>query len=171
MPAGGTHACACAETLLIARTSATRSDRMRRVPVRFNRRTRPSLDGFRFQELGAVREQVVDRAERPSLDQLHGDVRLPVSLADFVHGADVRMVEGSSGACFTHQPGARGEIVESGGWQYLDRDVSIKLLVAGAIHLSHATSAQSADDAVVRQPPAIQCVAPTSGQIAARAGW
>jgi hypothetical protein len=49
------------------------------------------------------------------------------------------MIEGRCGACFTHQPGACRRIVEARGGQHFDRDIPIQLLVAGAIHLAHAT--------------------------------
>ena len=103
------------------------------------------------------RAGVQHRAERPSFDQLHGDIGLPLGFADFVHRADVRMIERGGGARFTHQPGACGGIVKVRGQEAFDGDVSIELLVAGPIHLAHSTSAESADDAVVRKPPAIHC--------------
>src|SRR6185436_9036459 len=105
--------------------------------------------------LGCQWTGVEHGAEGPTLDEFHGDIRLAVGFADFVHGADVRMIERCGRACLTNQPRARGGIVEAGCRQDLDRDVSIELFIAGAIHLAHATSTQSADDAVVREPPAI----------------
>ena len=65
--------------------------------VRMRERVR-QLPSVVHDMLGRQRTGVQHRAERLSLDQLHGDVRLPVGLADFVHRADVRMVEGSRGA-------------------------------------------------------------------------
>ena len=56
---------------------------------------------------------------------------------------------------FTGQPQARVGIVEARCRQDLERDVSSEMLIVGAIHLAHATSTQFADDAVVREPPAI----------------
>ena len=102
------------------------------------------------------------RAERLPLDELHRDVGLAVGFADFMHRADVGVIQCRRGARFSDQSCACRGIVEARGGKDFDGDVSIELLIAGAIHLSHATSAQSADDAVVRQPPAIH-VAATSG--------
>ena len=96
------------------------------------------------------RAGVQQRAERASLDQLHRNVRLAVGFADFVDGADVRVVERCCRTRFTHQSGARRGIIEAGRGKHLDGDVAIQLLVAGAIHLPHATSPEPADDAIVR---------------------
>ena len=46
---------------------------------------------------GTVRDSL---AERPALDELHGNPRQAVALADVVDGDDGRMVERRGGACF-----------------------------------------------------------------------
>ena len=95
------------------------------------------------------------RAERLPLHELHRDVGLPIGFADFVHRADVGTIQGRSGACFPRQSRARRGIVEARGRKDLDGNVSIELLITGPIHFAHATSAEPADDAIVRQPPPI----------------
>ena len=85
--------------------------------------------------LGWQRARVQHRAERPSFDQLHRDVGLAVGFADFVHRADVGMIQCRGGACFPHQSRACCRIVEARGGKDFDRDVAIELLIAGPIHL------------------------------------
>jgi hypothetical protein len=119
--------------------------------------------GERIGELTPVVHDLLDwqrtgvqhRAERASFDQLHRDVSLAVGFSDLVYRADIWMVERGCRTRFTHQSGARGGIMEARSGEHFDGDVAIQLLVAGAIHLAHATSPEPADDAVVCQPPAI----------------
>jgi hypothetical protein len=115
-------------------------------------------------ELDAVVHDLVDgqgsrrqqRVERLPLDELHRNVGLAVRLADFMNGADIRMVESGSGSRFTRQPCVRGGIVEAAAKENFDCDVAVEPFVVGAIDLAHSAGAELAGDPVVSNPPVLK---------------
>ena len=114
----------------------------------------------RFRELNTVALDLFDgkwasrkpRAKRLSFNELHRDVRLAIGFADFVNGADVRMVQRGDRARLAHESRPRARVIEAVRRKELDRDVAMQVLVLGAIDLAHPASAQSVDDAVVSEP-------------------
>jgi hypothetical protein len=60
----------------------------------------------------------------------------------------VRMIEGRGGVCFLDKPAAAILVGDAIGRQNLDRDLTIKPWIAGAIHLAHPASANQRDDFV-----------------------
>ena len=86
------------------------------------------------------------RAQGLALDQLHGDVDVPVGFADLVDRADVRMIELRRQPRLAQQPRARRGIGERRGRQDLERDVAVEPRVTGPVHLAHATRTDKAYD-------------------------
>jgi hypothetical protein len=85
-------------------------------------------------------------AERVPINQLHHDERLIVVVLDLVHRADAGMVQSRRGSRFVQdafRPESSGPL-----WKQLDGDIPLQLLVVGAIHGAHATSAQLGGDAI-----------------------
>src|SRR6266568_6996802 len=78
-------------------------------------------------------------AQRSAIDKLHGDEVHPFTLADFLDGGDVRMIERCRGLCFlSESPHAiliRGEVSR----QNLQRNFAIQFCVLCEIDLTHAT--------------------------------
>ena len=67
-------------------------------------------------------------------------------LADFIDGANVRVIERCGGARFAEEPcasfGFEGQLAR----EHLQRDISSELRIARAIHLTHAASANEGND-------------------------
>src|SRR3990170_7521088 len=78
--------------------------------------------------------------QRSAFDQLHHDVGRVLDLADVVDGDDVGMVELGGGLRLMHQPRPPGS-AQAGFAQYLDRHVTLELLVAGAVDGGHSPAA------------------------------
>ena len=89
-------------------------------------------------------------AQRPSLDEFHGDERRPVDLVDLVDGGDVGMVDGGRGLSLADEaldPLVVGRDVLR---QDLERDLPAELRVLGGVDDAHAAAAELVDDPVVR---------------------
>jgi hypothetical protein len=84
-----------------------------------------------------------------AVQKLHNNERLPFVFPNFMDGADIGMVEGRGGACFTAEAFERLRILSDVLGQKLQCDKSAKLSVLGFIDHAHATT-QFLDDAVVR---------------------
>ena len=90
--------------------------------------------------------------QRPAVDVLHGDERETINLADFVHGADVRVIQMRGGARFVEQAAAiLRRRSRSRSAKQLERDRPMQPFVARAIHDAHGARAQSRLDAVMSQ--------------------
>ena len=94
----------------------------------------------------AVLDHLLDR---PPLEPLHRDERLPLVLAELVDRADVRVLQRRGEARFAfepRQPLGRGDRV---GAQQLDRDFAAEPHVFGAIHHAHAAFAEAVEQTIV----------------------
>jgi hypothetical protein len=85
-------------------------------------------------------------AELVPINQLHHDERLITLILDLVHRADARMVQGRRGSRFVQDSFAA--CVFRSAVEQLDGDIPLQLLVVGAIHGPHATSAQLGGNAI-----------------------
>ena len=88
------------------------------------------------------RALVEARGQGLALDVLHRDVDEAVGLADFVHGANVRMVERGRGPGLAFEALARlrvGLVVRP---QQLEGDTPAELCVLGQVDVGHAAGAQ-----------------------------
>ncbi len=86
-----------------------------------------------------------------ALEALHDDEGLPLVLAEFVNGADVRVLKrgGEAGlSAESAQPLTRGRRL---GMEDLDRDLAPEPGVLGAMHLAHAADPEQAEKAIVRE--------------------
>jgi hypothetical protein len=101
-------------------------------------------------DLHAQRQHVLHR-KRPRLqfrrqrlpgNALHDQIVHAILLAYVVDGRDVWMAQLGQGASFFAEPAACGFIRQHAGGKYLDRDVTLQPLVAGAIHDPHAARAE-----------------------------
>ena len=82
--------------------------------------------------------------------QLHGDERLIVCFADVVYGADVRVVQGGSGAGFALKTIERETVTGHFGRKKLQRDVAAETSVFGLVNHAHTATTQFFNDAIVR---------------------
>jgi hypothetical protein len=89
-------------------------------------------------------------AERLALEKLHGDEGAMCVLTDFVDGANVGMVEGGSAAGFALKTLEGLAIVGEGFGKKLQSDMAAKAEVFGFVDFAHATGAELAENAVVR---------------------
>ena len=80
----------------------------------------------------------------------HGITRynMPSSLADVVHTADVRIVEGGDSARFSFETRTQVGIAGNLTRQHLDRDRAIEARVPGFVDLTHPACSQGGDDLV-----------------------
>src|SRR5262245_21509761 len=92
-----------------------------------------------------VRQQL---AQGLPLEQLHHEVRAALVLADVVDGADVRMVQGRSGACFDAKPLERARVAQIIRDE-LEGDGPAQSNVFAGVDDTHPTCAQLGGDAVV----------------------
>ncbi len=107
-------------------------------------------------DLGGQIEQPLDRnrasgkfvAQRSAVDELGRDVRPPLIHARFVHGDDVRMVQGAGGAGFGNEPLHALRMTFDLFVQNLQRHVALEARVARAIHVSAAPLAEQLLDFV-----------------------
>src|ERR1017187_2554940 len=84
------------------------------------------------------------------VQELHGDERLPIVLADLVDRADVGVVQGGSGACFPAEAFERLRVLSYVLGQNLQCDKAAKLGVLSLIDHTHAAATEFLDDTVVR---------------------
>ncbi len=89
-----------------------------------------------------------DMSQRVALEQLHDDELPPGVLADVVHGADVRVVEGRGGARLALEPFGRGAIRGQRGRKELDGDRTSEANVFPSIDDTHPAAAQLGGNAI-----------------------
>jgi len=68
-----------------------------------------------------------------------------------VYGGDVGMIELRENQSFLVEMSAGRFVSERAVWEDFDGNITLKMFVAGAVHFSHAASADLLDDAVVAQ--------------------
>ena len=81
------------------------------------------------------------RRQRLTVRQLHYDCVQSVGLLETVNSRDVGVVQGGEDASFALEPREPIRIGRERGRQELDRDVTAKPRVAGAIDLAHPAGA------------------------------
>ena len=84
-----------------------------------------------------------------AFEQLHGDERLAIVLADFVDRADVRMIQPGSGAGFALEALESLLILGHGFRQKLQRHHAPQFCVFGFEDHTHPAAAELFDDAIV----------------------
>ena len=112
--------------------------------------------GQAFGKLPGDRPRLPDRqwtlrdgiAERAPLDELHGNPRQAVALADVVDGDDGRMVERRGGACFGFEAPAAGLVTDQPLGNHLERNGATEPRIEAAVDLTHSAFAQLVQDAV-----------------------
>ena len=98
------------------------------------------LNGARQDLVQTERRPAQPRVERFALDVLHRDVLAAVGFADFVDGADVRMIERGGRARLSQQAPAREGIGLRLRRQEFQGDAAAELQVIGEKHLGHPAS-------------------------------
>ena len=85
-----------------------------------------------------------------AIQKLHGDEGAPVLFADFVDGADVRMIQRRSRSGFAPETFQCLRVASDFVGQELERDKAARRGVFGLVDHAHAAAAELFDDAVVR---------------------
>src|SRR5258708_31583881 len=85
-----------------------------------------------------------------AVQKLHGDERLLAMLADFVDGADTRMIESRGGASFPAKAFQSLRVPRQFIGQELEGHETAKLGVLGLVNHAHAATTKFLDNAVVR---------------------
>src|SRR6202790_2156403 len=115
----------------------------------------------RIQSIGSLNRQWQNRfvahrttayamLERHPVQELHHDERTIDVLADFVNGADIRMVEGRGGTRLAAETCQDLRVLLQIVGQKLQRNETAQLQVLGFIHHTHPATAELLDDAIVR---------------------
>src|SRR5258708_37466004 len=89
-------------------------------------------------------------AQRSAIDKLHGDEVHTVTLADFMDGSDVRMIERRRGCRFLFEAPYSILIRREVSRKNLQRDLAVQARVLGQINFAHAARADLRDDFVMR---------------------
>ena len=109
-----------------------------------------NFDGQVEQQLGVQRLARNAMLQGHAVEEFHRDKRLAVVIADFVNGADVRMVQGGSGARLATKALEGRRVLRQFLRQKLQRDEPAELDVFGLVDDAHPATAKLAQDAVVR---------------------
>src|ERR1700730_17274629 len=115
----------------------------------------------RIQSIGSLNRQWQNRfvahrttayamLERHPVQELHHDERTIDVPADFVNGADIRMVEGRGGTRLAAETFQDLRVLLQIVGQKLQRNETAQLQVLGFIHHTHPATAELLDDAIVR---------------------
>src|ERR1700674_1539738 len=88
--------------------------------------------------------------QRDAVEKLHHDEGLAFTLADFVDGTDVGMIQGRRGTSFPAKAFQRLRISRQFIGQELEGDKAAKLGILGLVHHAHPAAAQLLNDAIVR---------------------
>src|SRR6202049_335831 len=88
--------------------------------------------------------------QRHTVEKFHHDEGLAFTLADFVDGADVGMIQGRRGTSFPAEAFERLRVSGNIFRQELQGDEATKLRVLGLVDHAHPTAAKFLDDAVMR---------------------
>src|SRR5438128_1709671 len=115
------------------------------------------VGGFeRLADLPRDWERLIDRnrvsrdalRERLPFDELHDERRDAAGVLEMENACDIRMIERCEDLCLTREPCNAIAIARDVSRKNLDRDLTPKLRVAGAIDLAHAAGAQGGDDLI-----------------------
>ena len=85
-----------------------------------------------------------------ALQQFHGDEWLALMLADFINGADVRMVESGGGTRFTAKAFQSILVSRPIRRKKLEGHVAAQRCVLGAVNDTHATGTEFLEHAIMR---------------------
>src|SRR6202049_1814139 len=88
--------------------------------------------------------------QRHTVEKFHHDEGLAFTLADFVDGTDVGMIQGRRGTSFPAEAFERLRVSGNICRQELQGDAATKLCVVGLIHNTHAAATELLNNAVVR---------------------
>ena len=108
------------------------------------------FDGDIKQPLDLHRLAIDDVLQGAAVEKLHGDEALAFMLADFIDGANVRMIQSGSRASFAAEPLERKRIAGQIIRKKFERNEAAELGVLGLVNDSHATAAELFKDLVVR---------------------
>ena len=89
--------------------------------------------------------------QRGAFQQLHGDERLPILLADVMNRADVGMVQRGSRLRLALKPRQRLRIFCHIVGKEFQRDKTVQPGVLGLVHHAHSPAPKSFQDAVMRK--------------------
>ena len=103
-------------------------------------------------------------AERSALEILHRHVRLAVVLADFVHDADVRMIEGRGGFGLLDESLHPICILSELARKNFDRYFAAEPGVARAIDFTHPSGAERGQNLVMPDHPSHLCLTLTTSE-------
>ena len=109
-----------------------------------------NLDAQRQRGFNLQRPRSDAVPQRHPVEKLHGDERLAVLLADVINCADVGVIQCGRSLGFALEAGEGLRVAGNVLGQELEGDKTMKPCVLGLVDNSHATAAQSLDDAVVR---------------------
>src|ERR1700693_292754 len=99
-----------------------------------------------FQIQGAARDAVLQRF---AVKTFHGDVGLPIFLANFVNGADVGMIQRGGRSRLAAKSLERLVVFSHFFGKKFQRDVPAEVSILGFVHDTHTTAAELFDDAVM----------------------
>ena len=92
------------------------------------------------------RSRIHPLAERLALEKLGDDPGRPLMHPDIVNGEDIRVIQAACRAGFLFESTLAFGIAREGRGQELDRDITLQLRIARAIHLSHAADAETSKE-------------------------
>ena len=118
------------------------------------------LDRERKQRVSFQRAAGDHVLQREAVEKLHGDEALAFVLADFVDGADVRMVQRGSGAGLAAKTFESLWVLRDVVGEELEGDKAAQGGVLGLVNNAHPAAAQFFDDAIVRDGLADHAVGP-----------
>ncbi len=88
--------------------------------------------------------------QRRAFQELHGDKRLALMIADLINGADVRVVERRRSARLAPQPFQRRSIPSQFRWKEFQSNEAAEVQILCLVDNAHPAAAQFFQDAVVR---------------------
>ena len=88
--------------------------------------------------------------QRQAIQELHYDERMPIVLADFMNGADIRVVEGGGSLGFPLESAESLRVARYVVGKKFERDESVKVGVLCFVDDTHSSAAQSLDNAIMR---------------------
>ena len=107
--------------------------------VRLVQRARDVADGL---HLLVQRHALRGLAERAALDELHGDVRLALDLADLEHLADARVLDAGLRPRLLEQAQRQARVAAA---DELERDLAVELAVDAQVDGAHPALAEHGD--------------------------
>jgi hypothetical protein len=93
--------------------------------------------------------------QRASLDEVHGEERLAIVLANVVNGDDVGMLQRRGGAGLGPKPLEEVGATELAKREQLERDHAVELELPGPVNGAHASAANFFEHFVIPKPPGL----------------